>query len=137
MGVIPAQTVKFVYSSNKNDRNDAFCIWQAMHLPDIKTVKIQDESNQLLMSLQRLRNLIIKQKTQLQNNLRGCLYELGIICNGGCRRDLHRKRKNGGIATICGKIPSILEKKRVFRVQNRKISPVGANEYTRWWLSKN
>ena len=113
MGVIPAQTVKFVYSSNKNDRNDAFCIWQAMHLPDIKTVKIQDESNQLLMSLQRLRNLIIKQKTQLQNNLRG------------------------GIATICGKIPSILEKKRVFREQKKKISPVGANEYTRWWLSKN
>ncbi len=82
--IIPAQTVKFVNSSNKDDRNDAFCIWQSMHLPDIKTVKIRDESNQLLMSLLRLRDLIIKQKTQLQNNLRGCLYELGIICNGGC-----------------------------------------------------
>ena len=82
--IIPAQTVKFINNSNKDDRNDAFCIWQAMQLPDIKTVKIRDESNQLLMSLLRLRDLIIKQKTQLQNNLRGCLYELGIICNGGC-----------------------------------------------------
>ena len=81
--IIPAQTVKFINNSNKDDRNDVFCIWQAMQLPDIKTVKIRDESNQLLMSLLRLRDLIIKQKTRLQNNLRGCLYELGIICNGG------------------------------------------------------
>ena len=82
--IIPAQTVKFINQGNKDDRNDAFCIWQAMHMPQIKTVKIRDENNQVLMSLLKLRDLIIKQKTQMQNNLRGCLYELGIICGGGC-----------------------------------------------------
>ena len=35
------------------------------------------------MSLLKLRDLIIKQKTQMQNNLRGCFYELGVICGSG------------------------------------------------------
>ena len=81
--ILPAITVKYINQGNKDDRNDAHCIWQAMHLPNIKTVKIRDESNQVLMSLLKLRDLVIKQKTQMQNNLRGCFYELGIICSTG------------------------------------------------------
>ena len=81
--ILPAITVKYINQGNKDDRNDAHCIWQAMHLPSIKTVKIRDESNQALMSLLKLRDLIIKQKTQLQNNLRGCFYEQGVICGSG------------------------------------------------------
>ena len=60
--ILPAITVKYINQGNKDDRNDAHCIWQAMHLPSIKTVKIRDESNQALMSLLKLRDLIIKQK---------------------------------------------------------------------------
>lgn len=81
--ILPAITVKYINHGNKDDHNDARCIWQAMHMPDIKTVKIRDEANQALMSLLKLRDLIIKQKTQMQNNLRGCLYELGVICGSG------------------------------------------------------
>lgn len=81
--ILPAITVKYINQGNKDDRNDAHCIWQAMHLPNIKTVKIRDEANQALMSLLKLRDLIIKQKTQMQNNLRGCFYELGVICGSG------------------------------------------------------
>ena len=81
--ILPAITVKYINQGNKDDRNDAHCIWQAMHLQSKALRKIRDESNQALMSLLKLRDLIIKQKTQLQNNLRGCFYEQGVICGSG------------------------------------------------------
>ena len=81
--IIPAQCVKFMNIGNKDDKNDAYCIWQSMQTPDLKTIRIRTEENQAQLALLKLRDLVIKQKTQLANNLRAALYEMGITAAQG------------------------------------------------------
>ncbi len=84
---------KFVipYSKGgKNDNNDASAICEAACRPDMRFVPIKSPEQQALLSLHRVRQSLITQRTALINQLRGLLSEFGIIMPKG-RHQTHRR----------------------------------------------
>jgi transposase len=77
------QFVKPYVKSNKNDRNDARGIAEAMSRPDMKYVPIKSIEQQDILLLHRARALLIKQRTALSNQIRGLLAEFGVILPKG------------------------------------------------------
>jgi transposase len=76
--LISAQLVATVRQNQKTDKNDALAIVQAAHLPEIRFIKGKSEEQQQLQSILRLRELAIKQKTALNNQLKALLLEFNI-----------------------------------------------------------
>lgn len=84
--LISAKLVATVRQNQKTDKNDALAIIQAAQLPDINFVKGKNVSQQQLQSMKRLRELAIKQKTALNNQIKGLLLEFNVRIstkNGG------------------------------------------------------
>ncbi len=77
--LVPAQHVKPFVKGNKNDRNDALAICEASLRPDIKFATIKSHEQQDLQMLHRIRQLYIKNKTSVSNQMRAYLSEYGII----------------------------------------------------------
>ena len=73
-----AREVKAYLSGNKNDFNDARAIAEAVTRPKVRSVAIKTETQQDLQALHRMRELSVKQRTALSNQLRGLLGEYGI-----------------------------------------------------------
>lgn len=73
------QFVKPYVKSNKNDRNDAAAIAEAVTRPDMKFVGIKTIEHQNMLLLHRARALVMKQRTAQVNQIRGLLAEYGII----------------------------------------------------------
>lgn len=88
--------VATVRQNQKTDKNDALAIVQAAQLPEIRFIKGKNEEQQQLQSILRLRELSIKQKTALSNQLKALLLEFNIRVSN----------KNGGLKGI---IESVLE----------------------------
>tara|TARA_R110000868_G_scaffold151418_5_gene375923 strand:- start:988 stop:1563 length:576 start_codon:yes stop_codon:yes gene_type:complete len=84
--LISAKLVATVRQNQKTDKNDALAIIQAAQLPDIHFIKGKNVSQQQLQSMKRLRELAIKQKTALSNQIKGLLLEFNVRIstkNGG------------------------------------------------------
>ena len=81
--IIPATATATFVQNNKSDVNDAKAIWQLSFVPDVKTVRIRSEANQILGTLLKLREKLISERTKLCNWMRGQLYELGFITSLG------------------------------------------------------
>lgn len=79
------QFVKPYIKSNKNDRNDAAGIAEAVTRPDMRFVPIKTIEQQDVLLLHRARELAVKQRTAQANQLRGLLAEHGIILPSGIR----------------------------------------------------
>ena len=79
------QFVKPYVKSNKNDRNDARGIAEAVTRPDMKFVPIKKIEQQDILLLHRVRSLVIKQRTAQANQIRGLLAEYGIIMPKGIK----------------------------------------------------
>jgi transposase len=77
------QFVKPYVKSNKNDRNDARGIAEAVTRPDMKFVPIKKIEQQDTLLLHRARALVMKQRTAQANQIRGLLAEYGIIIPKG------------------------------------------------------
>lgn len=77
--MVPAQHVKAYLRGNKNDYNDALAIAEAARNPEMRLVTLKTEAQQDLQSLFRVRDLSIKTRTALCNQMRGLLAEYGII----------------------------------------------------------
>ena len=77
------QFVKPYVRSNKNDRNDARAIAEAVTRPDMKFVPIKTIEQQDTLLVRRARALVIKQRTAQANQIRGLLAEYGIIIPKG------------------------------------------------------
>jgi transposase len=73
------QFVKPYVRSNKNDRNDARAIAEAVTRPDMKFVPIKTIEQQEALLIHRARQLLIKQRTAQANQIRGLLSDFGII----------------------------------------------------------
>ncbi len=87
--VIPAAATKTFISNNKSDYNDAKAIWQLSFVPDIKSIRVRSESNQVQGMLLKCREKLLTERTKITNWLRGQLYELGEIASlGGCSKVL-------------------------------------------------
>ena len=83
--LIPASYVKPFVQRNKNDARDAAAICAALGRPDMRYVAIKSVEQQAARGVERARELLVKQRTQLMNCLRSQLAELGTVAAPGGR----------------------------------------------------
>lgn len=83
--LIPAAYVKPFVKRNKTDARDAAAICTALGRPDMRFVAIKSIDQQTARGVERARELLVKQRTQLMNCLRSQLAEIGIVAAAGGR----------------------------------------------------
>jgi transposase len=83
--LIPAAYVKPFVRRNKNDARDAEAIREAVDRPSLRFVPIKTIEQQAARGLERSRDVLIKQRTQLSNCVRSLLAEVGIVAATGGR----------------------------------------------------
>lgn len=91
--LMPAGYVKAYVKRNKNDARDAEACCEAVSRPTMRFVPVKTVDQQCGRALHRVRDLLVRQRTQLANAIRGQLYEMGIIGsrgNGGIKMLLER-----------------------------------------------
>jgi transposase len=81
--LIPAQYVTPFVKRGKNDRNDAEAICVAAAQPSIGSVPVKSAEAQARAMLLSVRELLVRQRTQLVNALRGHATELGLVAPRG------------------------------------------------------
>jgi transposase len=81
--LIPAQYVKPFVKRAKNDRNDAEAISEAASRPSMHTVPVKSAEAQASAMLLTVRELLVRQRTQLVNALRGHAAEFGLVAAKG------------------------------------------------------
>lgn len=81
--LIPANYLKPYVKRGKSDAVDAEAICEAMTRPTMRFVAIKSEEQQGVLFLHRARDLIVRQRTQLSNMLRGLLAEFDIVIDQG------------------------------------------------------
>lgn len=77
--------VKPYVKSNKNDRNDAEAICEAVTRPHMRFVGIKTPEQQAVFHLHHGRRQLVKQRVALSNHMRGVLLEFGIALPPGDR----------------------------------------------------
>jgi len=87
--LIPPQHVKAFLIGNKNDYNDALAIAIAAKQPHIKDVGIKTVSQQDNQAQHKIRELAIRQRKSLLNQIRGLIAEYGISINKGVSHIRH------------------------------------------------
>jgi transposase len=83
--LIPTAYVKAFVRRNKTDARDAAAICAALGRPDMRFVAIKSVEQQAARGIERSRDLLVKQHTQLLNSVRSQLAELGIVAAQGRR----------------------------------------------------
>ena len=81
--LIPPQYVKPFVKRGKNDRNDAAAISEAASRPDMRFVPVKSADRQAQAMVLSARELLVKQRTQLINAVRGHAGEFGVIAARG------------------------------------------------------
>ena len=77
--LLPPQYVKPFVKRGKNDRNDAEAISIAAAQPSIASVPVKSAEQQAAAMLLSVRELLVRQRTQLVNAMRGHAAEMGIV----------------------------------------------------------
>jgi transposase len=77
------QFVKPYVKPNKNDRNDAEAICEAVARPNMRFVPVKTPEQQTVLALHRARAGYVKARTAQANQMRGLLSEFGIILPEG------------------------------------------------------
>jgi len=75
--------VKPYLKSNKNDRNDAEAICEAVQRPNMRFVTVKTPEQQCVLHLHHGRRLLVQQRVALGNHIRGVLLEYGITLPQG------------------------------------------------------
>jgi transposase len=81
--LIPPIYVKPFVARNKTDARDAEAICQAAQRPNIRTVAIKSLEQQARGCPHRVRDLLVRQRTQVSNQIRGLASEFGLIAKVG------------------------------------------------------
>jgi transposase len=77
--LIAPQFVKPYVKSNKNDANDAQAICEAMSRPSMRYVAVKTVEQQDIQAVHRVRASLIGERTAKANQLRGLVYEYGLV----------------------------------------------------------
>jgi transposase len=91
--LMPPAYVKPYVKRGKNDAVDAEAICEAVSRPTMRFVAMKSAEQQAALSLHRTRNLLVKQRTQLVNMIRGLLAEFGMDIPEGLERALGLARQ--------------------------------------------
>ena len=86
--LMPPAYVKPYVKRGKTDANDAAAICEAVTRPSMRFVPVKSTEQQAALALHRTRDLLVKQRTQLVNMIRGLLAEFGIEMARGLRHAL-------------------------------------------------
>jgi len=89
--LMPQAYVKPYVQRGKTDANDAEAICEAVTRPTMRFVAVKSPEQQAALSLHRTRNLLVKQRTQLVNMIRGLLAEFGLETPRGLHHALARR----------------------------------------------
>ncbi len=81
--LIPPNYVKPFVKRQKNDTADAEAIAEAASCPTMRFVAVKTEAQQARAMLFRTRDLLVRQRTQVINALRGHLAEHGVVAAQG------------------------------------------------------
>ena len=83
VGLIPPQYVKPFVKRGKNDRNDAEAIHEAASRPSMRRVAVKSAQQQADAMALSARDLLVGQRTQAINALRGHAAEFGVVAARG------------------------------------------------------
>jgi transposase len=83
--LISAQFVRPFVQRNKTDAADAQAIWEAVQRPGMRFVALKSEEQQAVLSLHRIRQQLVKIRTMQAHQVRGLLYEFGVVAPKGWR----------------------------------------------------
>lgn len=81
--LIPPAYAKAYVRRNKNDAADAAAICEAVSRPSMRFVTVKTAEQQAAAGLHKVRELLMKQRTMLMNQLRGLMAEFGIVVAEG------------------------------------------------------
>ena len=91
--LMPPAYVKPYVKRGKTDANDAEAICEAVSRPTMRFVAVKSPEQQAALALHRTRELLVKERTQLVNMIRGLLAEFGIDIPRGLERALAMARQ--------------------------------------------
>lgn len=81
--LLHAKFIRPFVQTNKTDAADTRAIWTAVQQPGMRTVAAKTKEQQAMLSLNRIRSLLVKFRTTQVNQLRGLLYEFGASFRAG------------------------------------------------------
>jgi transposase len=106
--LMPPAYVKPYVKRGKTDANDAEAICEAVTRPTMRFVPVKSPEQQAALALHRTRDLLVKQRTQLVNMIRGLLAEFGVEMARGLHHALAlAKELTDGRAT---KVPQLAQR---------------------------
>jgi transposase len=79
VGIMMARFVAPYRKSSKNDGNDAEAICEAVARPNMRFVPVKSAEQQAILSLHRVRQGFVEQRTATLNRIRGLLAEFGVV----------------------------------------------------------
>jgi transposase len=91
--LMPPAYVKPYVKRGKTDAADAEAVCEAVTRPTMRFVPVKSPEQQAALSIHRTRDLLVKQRTQLINMIRGLLAEFGVDIPKGLERALLRARQ--------------------------------------------
>lgn len=91
--LMPPAYVKPYVKRGKSDAADAEAVCEAVTRPTMRFVPVKSPEQQAALSMHRTRDLLVKQRTQLVNMMRGLLAEFGIDIPKGLERALLMARR--------------------------------------------
>jgi hypothetical protein len=77
--LMPPQYVKAYVKRGKNDAADAAAICEAVTRPSMRFVPVKTDEQQSALTMHRVRELLVRQRTQLINAVRGHLAEFSLV----------------------------------------------------------
>ncbi|MEZ0604211.1 IS110 family transposase [Paraburkholderia sp. IW21] len=104
--LIAAQFVRPFVKSNKNDAADAAAIWEASQRPGMRFVAVKTEDQQAMLALHRMRQQLVRIRVMQVNQLRGLLYEFGVVLPQGRRAAIEAARAS--LASLTDQLPAML-----------------------------
>lgn len=81
--LISAQFVRPFVKANKTDAADAEAIWEASQRPGMRYVALKSEEQQSVLGLHRVREVRVRMRVRLVNQLHGLMGEFGIALPKG------------------------------------------------------
>jgi transposase len=106
--LMPPAYVKPYVKRGKTDAADAEAICEAVTRPSMRFVPVKSAEQQAALALHRTRDLLVKQRTQLVNMVRGLLAEFGIEMARGLHHALNlAARLSAGEAA---EVPALAER---------------------------
>src|ERR1700724_1924644 len=100
--LMPPAYVKPYVKRGKTDAADAEAVCEAGNRPTMRFVPVKSPEQQAALSMHRTRDLLVKQRTQLINMIRGLLAEFGVDIPKGLERALLMARQ-----IVDGKAPEV------------------------------